>query len=339
MPWEALWYAVIVASILFYTILDGFDLGVGSLHLFAKGDQERRLFLNAIGPFWDGNEVWIVIIIGGLFAGFPNAYATLFSGFYTLLMMFIAGLMFRAVAIEFRSKNPSPLWRATWDVAFCVSSILLAFVLGVILGNLIVGIPIDSEQNYLGGFADLWTPYPILIGVTAVSLFTMHGATYLSMKLEGEAHDHLIRWIKPAILFFLTCYIATTAFTVVYMPHMVERFLEMPLFALLPLFSLLAIVNIPIQVKRSNEGWAFLSSCASISLLFLLFVFGTFPMLLPSTLNPKTHSLTIYNAASSPATLKVLLLVVAIGIPLVLAYGAWIYRTFRGKVQLEHTSY
>src|SRR3989338_5440991 len=152
MPLEALWYAVIGASLLFYTILDGFDLGVGALHLFARGDTQRRIFLNAIGPVWDGNEVWIVIVMGGMFAGFPNVYATIFSGFYTLLMFLIAGLMFRAVAIEFRSKRESPKWRSLWDVVFSFASILVAFVLGVLIGNMIRGIPLDAEQNYVGTF-------------------------------------------------------------------------------------------------------------------------------------------------------------------------------------------
>ncbi|HEY4254785.1 MAG TPA: cytochrome d ubiquinol oxidase subunit II, partial [Chlamydiales bacterium] len=137
---EALWYAVIGCSILLYTVLDGFDLGVGSLHLFAKTDEQRRLFLNSIGPVWDGNEVWIVVVIGGLLAGFPNAYATVFSGFYSLLMFIIAGFMFRAAAIEFRSKQESPTWRKIWDVVFCISSITITFVLGLLLGNAVEGI-------------------------------------------------------------------------------------------------------------------------------------------------------------------------------------------------------
>src|SRR5471030_721514 len=134
---EVIWYLVLGISALFYVILDSFDLGVGAVHLFAKTDTQRRILINSIGPVWDGNEVWIVIVIGGLFAGFPNAYATVLSGFYTPFMMLIAGLMFRASAIEFRSKHESTRWRSTWDVVFSFASILVAFILGLILGNLI----------------------------------------------------------------------------------------------------------------------------------------------------------------------------------------------------------
>jgi cytochrome d ubiquinol oxidase subunit II len=150
------WYAVIAISIVFYTVLDGFDLGVGALHLFARTDEQRRIFLNSIGPFWDGNEVWIVIMMGGLFAGFPNAYATIFSGFYSLLMFLIAGLIFRAVAIEFRSKRPSKTWRSFWDVVFSFASILVALVMGLVLGNMILGIPLNSAQDFSGQFSDFF---------------------------------------------------------------------------------------------------------------------------------------------------------------------------------------
>ncbi len=145
---ETLWYGVIGVAALFYVVLDGFDLGVGALHLLARNDTQRRVFLNAIGPVWDGNEVWIVIVMGGLFAGFPNAYATIFSGFYTLLMFLIAGLIFRAAAIEFRSKRESSIWRNLWDVVFAFSSILVAFILGVLIGNMVEGIPLNASQIF-----------------------------------------------------------------------------------------------------------------------------------------------------------------------------------------------
>src|SRR5579872_3810659 len=196
-------YLVLGVSVLMYVMLDGFDLGVGALHLFAKTDEQRRIFLNSIGPVWDGNEVWIIIVIGGLFAGFPDAYACVFSGFYTLCMVLIAGLMFRAVAIEFRSKSGSKTWRKIWDVAFSLSSHVVAFALGLVLGNVILGIPLDATQNFVGSFSDFFRPYAILIGLFAISLFAMHGAIYLHMKTEGESHQVVKRWILPAIFVFL----------------------------------------------------------------------------------------------------------------------------------------
>ncbi len=326
-------------SVLMYTVLDGFDLGVGALHLFARTDEQRRIFLNAIGPVWDGNEVWIVIIIGGLFAGFPNAYATVFTGFYTLLTFLIAGLMFRAAAIEFRSKGPSALWRGTWDTVFCVASLLVGFVIGVILGNLVQGVAINATQDYVGTFADLLSPYALLVGVLAVALFSMHGSIYLYMKTEGEAHAVVRRWILPSIVFFLILFAITTVVTLLYMPHMAAPFYSQPMLLVLPFLALLAIASIPHQVNKGRGGWAFLASCASICLLLSLFHVGTYPYILHSTIDREINSLTIYNCASSHKTLTILLIVVAIGVPLVLAYGCFIYRIFRGKVKLEKSSY
>jgi cytochrome d ubiquinol oxidase subunit II len=336
---EALWAVVIGLSILLYSILDGFDLGVGALHLFARNDTQRRIFLNAIGPVWDGNEVWIVIIMGGLFAGFPNAYATLFSGFYSLMMVLIAGLVFRAVAIEFRSKQPSAKWRSLWDVVFCLASTLIAFVLGLIMGNTIQGIPIDSHQDFVGTFASLFGLYPILIGLLVVSLFAMHGATYLYMKTEGETHETVRTWIMPAIRSFVVFYLLASLATVLIHAHMVERLFAHPTLFVFPALAFLAICTIPYQVQRGAAGLAFLSSSVAIALLLIVFGLGIFPVLIRSTLDPDQNSLTVYNSASSHETLWVLLTIAAIGVPLVLAYGYWIYRIFRGKVRLDSSSY
>lgn len=339
MDLAVLWYGVIGIAILMYVVLDGFDLGVGALHLFARTDHQRRIFLNAIGPVWDGNEVWIVIVMGALFAGFPNAYATIFSGFYSVLMILIAGLIFRACSIEFRSKRESMTWREFWDIVFSFSSIIVAFILGLLLGNAIQGIAIDGQQNFVGQFSDFFQPYPVLVGITAVALCAMHGATYLNMKTEGEAHATVRKWIIPAIIVFMVWYIIMTLATLIYMPHMVHRIQQMPILFVFPILSLLAIINIPYQIHRGNDGWAFVSSALSIVFLFILYGLGTFPTILPSTLYPETNSLTIYNTASTLYTMKVLLIVVIIGVPLVLAYGFWIYRIFRGKVVLSKTSY
>lgn len=339
MSLELLWYGVIGLSILFYAVLDGFDLGVGALHLLARTDEQRRIFLNAIGPVWDGNEVWIVIVMGGLFAGFPNAYASIFSGFYSLLMILIAGLMFRPVAIEFRSKRESPVWRQTWDVVFFLSSITVAFILGVLLGNMIEGVPLNENQDYVGTFSAFFRPYSVLVGITAIALFAMHGATYLTMKTEGEAHRVVKRWINPAIITFIFWYLLTTIATLLYMPHMMHSLEQYPYFFLFPIIAFLAIFNIPRHIKKGNDGWAFIFSCISIIFLLVLYGLGTYPYIVYSTLNPDTNSITIYNSASSQKTLGILMVVVAIGVPMILGYGYWVYRVFRGKVKLEKSSY
>jgi cytochrome d oxidase, subunit II (cydB) len=339
MDLEIFWYVIIGISMIMYTVLDGFDLGVGALHLFAKNDHQRRIFLNAIGPVWDGNEVWIIIVMGGLLAGFPNAYATIFSGFYTLLMFLLAGLIFRAVAIEFRSKQESAAWRKVWDFVFFFSSVVTGVTVGVVLGNLIIGIPLDASQDYHGGFWQLLNPYSLLVGITGMSLFAMHGAIYLAMKTEGEAQAVVRHWINRAIAVFLVCYLATTLATLAYMPRMVHQMQKYPIFLLVPLLALVSIFAIPWQVRKKNDGWAFIFSCVSIALLVGLFGLGTYPYLVYSTVETATYSLTIYNAASTHESLRNLLVVVAIGVPLVLAYGFWIYRIFKGKVRLDPSSY
>lgn len=334
-----LWYLVIIACLLCYTVLDGFDLGVGSLHLFTKKDEHRRIFLNAIGPVWDGNEVWLVVIIGALFAGFPEVYATLLSSFYLPIMAFLLVLIFRAVAIEFRSKHTSYKWRQTWDTAFCVASILIGFFAGVILGNLVEGIPLDENKNFIGTLSGFFRPYSMVIGVTAIALFAMHGSLFLLMKTEGALHKQLKGWVNKCILFFIVCYAATTILTFVYMPHMIERMKNQPYLFLVGLVGLLAILNIPRQVSKKNDGTAFLFSCLGIAILLSLFAIGTYPVMIRSTISPETNSVTIAYAASSPLTLKVLLIIVLIGIPMVLAYGYYVYRVFRGKVTIGDHSY
>src|ERR1700731_333362 len=185
---EFIWFSIFVILVTGYAILDGFDLGVGMLHLFSKKDEERRLMLNAIGPVWDGNEVWLVTAGGALFAGFPAVYATICSAFYIPMMILLTGIIFRAVAIEFRSKQPMPWWRWMWDVFFSFASLLIAFALGAAIGNLINGIPLDEHKEFTGNLLSLIQPYAILVGIMSVALFAMHGALYILMKTEGELH-------------------------------------------------------------------------------------------------------------------------------------------------------
>jgi cytochrome d ubiquinol oxidase subunit II len=339
MDLQTAWYFVLASALLMYVLLDGFDLGVGAFHLFAKTDEERRLMLNSIGPVWDGNEVWIVVVVGGLFAGFPAVYATVFSGFYTWMMLLLLGLIFRAVAIEFRSKHESKIWRSLWDYIFSFASILVAFLLGLILGNLIVGIPLDANQNFVGTTLTFLNPYSILLGITAISLFAMHGTIYLAMKTEGAAHEIIRKWILPAIAVFIFFYLVTSIATLYTKPSMLAFLEHNWLFSAFPILAFIAIFNVPYQVKQGRDGWAFICSCLSIALLISLYALGTFPVIVASTIDPINNSLTIYNTASTSTTLTNLLIIVAIGLPLVFAYSYWVYRTFRGKVRLDKHSY
>lgn len=335
---NTIWFALVGVLFTGYAILDGFDLGVGALHLFAKTDPERRTLLNAIGPVWDGNEVWLVTGGGALFAAFPRAYATVFSGFYMAFMLFLFCLIFRAVAIEFRSKQPMRWWRQTWDISFSVSSILSSFVLGVALGNIIRGIPLDAQGEFAGSFFGLFHPYSILVGITTVALFTMHGAIYVILKTEEELQDKVRRWVNKTAIFFIICYVATTVATLIFVPHMVRNFREVPLLFALPIFNVLAIANIPRELRKGRDFKAFISSSAAMMALIMIFGIGIFPNIVLSNPIPE-HSLTIYSAASSAKTLKVMLIIAIIGVPLVISYTASIYWIFRGKVKLDTMSY
>jgi cytochrome bd ubiquinol oxidase subunit II len=336
---QILWYIVFLAIIAGYVVLDGFDLGVGALHILARNDQERRVFLNAIGPVWDGNEVWLIVLGGALFAGFPFAYATVMSAFYTVVMIFIAALIFRAVAIEVRSKAHHAIWRSIWDWSFCLASIVIALGLGLLLGNFIHGIALDENFLFTGDFGALFHPYAILVAFLVLALCTMHGAIYLLMKTEGEIHERLRRWIVPTIAIFIILYIAATVATLVFQHHMRERFEAYPWLLVVPAVSLLAIANIPWEVHRHRDGWAFISSTVAIILLLALYAIGTYPILVRSLTDPENNSLTIANSYASAKTLGILLIIVCIGIPLALSYIISVYYIFRGKVKLDPHSY
>ncbi|MDX2225888.1 MAG: cytochrome d ubiquinol oxidase subunit II [Verrucomicrobiae bacterium] len=333
-----IWFVLVGILFTGYAILDGFDLGVGSLHLLTKSDEDRRLSLNSIGPVWDGNEVWLVTGGGALFAAFPEVYATVFSGFYIPFMLLLASLIFRAVAIEFRSKMPMIWWRRMWDVAFAGGSLFSAFLIGLTMGNIIWGIALDHRHVYVGSLRDLIHPYPLLVGVTTVALFMMHGCMYLIMKTEGDLQKRALGWVNNTIIFFIICYVFTTLATLIYVPRMVEAMRNWPGLFVIALLNALAIANIPREMKKGRHFYAFLSSCLSIVALMTLFGIGMFPYMVYSNPNPE-NSLTLFNAASSAKTHGIMLLFTIMGIPLVAAYTVCVYWIFRGKVKLGPMSY
>lgn len=335
---NTVWFLLVGGLFAGYAILDGFDLGVGALHLFTRTDVERRTMLNAIGPVWDGNEVWLVTGGGALFAAFPEVYATVFSGFYLAFMLLLFALIFRAVAIEFRSKQPGLRWRSTWDVSFSVASVLSALLIGVALGNIAYGIPLDGRHEFAGSFLSLLKPYALLVGVTTLALFVMHGAIYVVLKTEGELHARARLWVRNGIIFFVICYVITTMVTLLYLPRMSVSIKDHPVLFLVPLLNVLAIANIPRQIHRGRDFSAFISSSAAVLALLALFGIGMYPHMVYSWPSLE-NGLTIYNAASSPKTLKTMLVVALMGFPLVLSYTISIYWIFRGKVKIEAHSY
>lgn len=335
---NTIWFILVGVLFTGYAMLDGFDLGVGAIHLFTRKDEERRIMLNAIGPVWDGNEVWLVTGGGALFAAFPNVYATVFSGFYLAFVFLLVALIFRAVAIEFRSKQPMRWWRQMWDRGFAGGSILSGFLIGVAMGNIAWGVPIDSRGEFAGTFWTLLGPYPILLGVTTVALFMMHGSIYALMKTEGPLHDKLRGWINNTIIFFIICYAVTTMATLLYVPHMAARLRANPWLFSIAVANMLAIANIPREISLRREDRAFISSCLAMIALMGLFGLEMYPNLVLSNPNVE-NSLTIYNAASSQKTLGIMLTIALIGVPIVLAYTISIYWIFRGKVKLDRMSY
>lgn len=332
-----LWFLLVGVLLTGYAMLDGFDLGVGILLPFAKGDTNRRILLNSIGPVWDGNEVWLVVGGGALFAAFPEVYATVFSGLYLPLMFLLAALIFRAVAIEFRSKEKSPKWRQFWDISFSVASIVIALLLGVALGNMVLGLPLDSDHEYTGGFFNLLSPYALICGLATVALFAMHGAIYLVMKTSGDLQTEVKSWVKSAMIAFGVGYGLLTVATFVFAPHMAERIREKPLLFALPTLALVTIANVPREMSRGKEQRAFASSCLSIGYLMALFGMGLFPKIVPALDN--VNDMTIRNSSASPATLTVMTTIALIGMPFVLSYTIVIYRIFRGKVDVASLHY
>jgi cytochrome d ubiquinol oxidase subunit II len=333
-----LWFVLLGALLAGYAILDGFDLGVGILHLAARNDKERRLMINSIGPLWDGNEVWLVTFGGAMFAAFPNAYATVFSGFYAAFMMLLFALIFRAVSLEFRGKRESRAWRKFWDYSFFGASLLATFLFGVAAGNALVGMPVDARGVYMGGFLNLIKPYPILIGLLTVSFAIMHGAIYLYLKTEDELQQVVHRWMWRGFGLTLITYMLATIFTLAMIPDAIQNFQRHPWSWIVVVLTVLAFANIPRAIFLERPFYAFASSSMTILALVFLFSVTLFPNLVVSSLS-SAYSLTIYNSASSQKTLGIMAIIALIGMPIVIAYTAFVYWTFRGKAKLGEHSY
>ena len=332
------WFLLIGVLLVGYAILDGFDLGVGVLHLFTRDEQERRININAVGPVWDGNEVWLLTAGGAMFAAFPILYATVFSGFYLAFMLLLFALIFRAVSFEFRGQVDCPKWRGVWDWAFGVGSLVPALLYGVAVGNVLHGLPIEADGSLNISFLAMLNPYSLLVGVLSLALFTMHGAAFLAAKTDGAQQERAGKWVTGAWMAVVVLYLGATAATIFVSPYLFEGMLGSPIFWILLIVLLGAIVNIPLAVGAGKFGRAFLSSAAMIFAMVALTGTSLYPRWVPSTVN-LDHSLTIYNASSTPRTLMVMLIIALIGLPIVLVYTAFVYRVFWGKVQIAEDSY
>ena len=332
------WFLLVGVLIIGYAVLDGFDMGVGILHLFTKDENEKRTEMNSIGPVWDGNEVWLLTGGGALFAAFPVVYATVFSGFYIAFMLLLFALIFRAVSFEFRGKVDSNSWRNFWDYAFGIGSLLPAILYGVAFGNILRGIPLDKAGNYTGTFIGLLNPYSVLIGILSLVLFALHGSLYLAIKSEGVLRKRMAGLANKFWIAFLIIYILATFFTFFEASFLFDSVLKNPLFWILFILLIGSVLYIPVSVKGEKYFRAFLSSSVMITSMIGLAAISLFPRLVPSSID-LAYSLTIYNASSSQRTLSTMLIIALIGMPIVIAYTFFIYRIFKGKVVLNKESY
>jgi len=336
---QTTWFVLYIAITSGYVILDGFDLGVGMLSPFiAHTDHDRRILLNSIGPVWDGNEVWLVLGGGALFAAFPLVYASLFSGFYLAMMLVLLVLIMRTVAIEFRSKRPEAWWRSLWDWTFTISSFGITILLGVALGNVIRGISLDQQGNMNVDLLDLLNPYSITLGLVAVSMLCLHGAIFLTQKAEGALLQRIKNLIPKLLIAFFVLMTVLIVWTLLRSEQFTQNFKDRPWTVVFPVLAFVAIVSAWLFVRRGAYLSAFLSSATMIALLLGAVACGMYPVMLRSTTN-SAYDLTIQNASAAKETLTVMFVIALIGMPFVLLYTAGVYYFFRGKVELDDESY
>ena len=337
MQLSTVWFLLVGFLFVGYAILDGFDLGAGAVHLIvARNDSERRQVLNAIGPVWDGNEVWLVTGGGALFAAFPTVYGTIFSGFYLAMMMLLGAIILRATSIEFRSKETAAWWRRSWDVGFSVSSALAAILFGVALGNVLRGLPIDADGAYHGGLIGLLNPFAIAVGVLALALAVLQGSAWLTIKTEGALQARARATGVAAVVLVVVAWIAATALAWADARRVFDNFGNL-LAWVGPFLTANILIYLIIAMRSRRDSRTFFLSSLSVVTFAITAGIALYPNLVPAV--DKARSLTVDNAHSSDTTLIVMLVVAIIGMPIVLAYTSFVYWKFKGKVRLDEASY
>ncbi len=331
MDLNTIWFILIAVLFAGFFLLEGFDYGVGMLLPFlGKNDEERRLIINAIGPFWDGNEVWMLTAGGAMFAAFAQWYATLFSGFYIALLLMLLALILRGVSFEYRSKNDHPKWRNFWDWSIFIGSFLPALLWGVAVANIVRGVPIDADMNFVGSFFGLLNPFALLGGVMFVAVFLFHGAVYLTLKVgdpvmnraKASAKKLWIVALALVVLFVIYAFFGTGMYRsgTAYPPTLVAA---------------VTLILSGLFLNKGRNGWAFAMTAVTIIFITFTAFAGLYPNVLPSTVDA-AYNLTIYNASASQYTLKIMTIVALIFTPLVLIYQGWTYYIFRQRLTLDH---
>ena len=329
---QILWFILIAVLWIGFYFLEGFDFGVGMLLPFlGKKDEERRAIMNTIGSVWDGNEVWLLTAGGATFAAFPEWYATMFSGFYLALFLLVVGLILRGISFEYRSKDPNPAWRNRFDWMIAIGSFIPSLLLGTAFANLVHGIPINADKIFTGNLFTLLNPYGLIGGVTMVSVFLLHGANFLTLKLEGDLRERARELSKKlykaaaiaVVLLAVTTYIFTDISTKIGINP-----------GIMPIASVIVLLVTIYFINNKMEGWAFVSTGIHLILTQVAFFTLMFPRVMVSSTDP-AYSLTIFNASSSQYTLTVMSIVALIFVPIVLAYQGWTYYMFRKRISTD----
>ena len=328
MELTTVWFGLIAILWIGYFALEGFDFGVGILlPILAKNDKERRVLINTIGPVWDGNEVWLLVAGGATFAAFPEWYATLFSGFYLPLLLILLALIVRGLAFEYRAKRDDDQWRSRWDLAIIIGSFVPALLWGVAFANIVRGVPIDIDGEYVGGFFNLLNPYALLGGVTTLLLFVTHGAMFISLKTDGRirhaARDLALR-VGAAAAVVAVAFLLWTQFQSGNAGS-----------AVLFIVAALCLVAGLVAVRAGMEGWAFLGTFLTIVAAVAGLFVALFPDVMPTTLADGA-SLTTTSAAATAYTLRIMTVVAVIFTPIVLLYQGWSYWVFRQRLSVHH---
>jgi cytochrome d ubiquinol oxidase subunit II len=337
---QTLWFILIAVLWIGFYFLEGFDFGVGMLLPFlGRKDEERRAIINAIGSTWDGNEVWLLTAGGATFAAFPHWYATMFSGFYLPLFLLLIGLIIRGISFEYRSKDANPAWRTRFDWMIAIGSFMVSLLLGTAFANLAKGVPIGADMNYVSPNGIMTTigllnPFGLIGGLTTVAVFLLHGANFLTLKLDGEMRDRARAFAKKLYIFAAIMVVALAGTTYIYTDVLTKIGVNP---GIIPIVSVVALLVAIYFINRKMEGWAFITVSLHIVLTQVAFFSLMFPRVMVSSLNPE-WSLTIYNASSSQYTLTVMSVIALIFVPIVLAYQGWTYYMFRKRITTDKKS-
>ena len=372
---KLIWWVLVCVLLIGFAVMDGFDMGIGALLPFvARTDSERRVLINAIGPTWEGNQVWFITAGGALFAAWPMVYATAFSGFYWALLLVLFALFLRPVGFDYRSKVSDPRWRNAWDWGLFIGGAVPALVFGVAFGNLLQGVPFELDtflrSTYKGNFFQLLNPFALLTGVVSLSMLIMHGAVFMQLRTEDELNSRARKCVRLFGIIFIAAFIlagiwqykGVQGYAIVSMPDpgsvmtpldktvevaadgWLRNYARWPLTLAAPVVAFTAAVLTLILSTAGRPGLAFITSAASLAGVILTAALSMFPFVMPSSIMPNV-SLTAYDAVSSHKTLNLMLIAVVLLLPIVLAYTSWVYRVMRGKITVEkieketHTAY